>query len=99
VARGEDSPQLSEVRLFGAQNKSNQLAELPVPAKYVWVHKDLPQGDAYNVGQMYSAFGQMIRTGRNTGTQPTFDTAVNLHRFIDALREASETGRQVRVAA
>jgi hypothetical protein len=24
---------------------------------------------------------------------PTFDTAVDLHRFIDAIKQASETGR------
>ena len=98
VAKAEDSPQLADIHLYGAQ-KGNKLAELPVPEQYVWVPSGLPQGDAYNVGQMYSAFGQMVRTGRNVGTQPTFATAVGLHRFIDALRQASETGREVKLVA
>lgn len=98
VAQAEDSPQLADIHLYGAQ-KGNKLTELPVPAKFVWVPAGLPQGDAYNVGQMYSAFAEMVRTGKNRGTQPTFDTAVLLHRFIDALAQSSETGREVKIPA
>jgi len=98
VAKAEDSPQLSEMKLYGAQ-KGNQLAELTVPASHVWVPESLPQGDAYNVGQMYSAFAQYIRTGNVGGTQPTFDTAVVLHRFIDDIVASSSSGREVKVAS
>ena len=97
VAKGEDSPQLSEVRVYGAQ-KGNTLSELPVPAKYAWVTPAMPQGAPYNVGQMYSAFAQLIRGGRNVGTQPTFETAVLLHRFIDAIIVSSLSGKAVEVA-
>ena len=70
-----------------------------MPAKFVWVPPSLPQGDAYNVGQMYAAFADMVRTGRNRGTQPTFDTAVLLHRFIDGIVQSSATGREVKIPA
>jgi predicted dehydrogenase len=92
VASGEESPQLSEVRLHGAQ-RGNQLAELPVPPRFVQVAPAMPQGGPYNVGQMYAEFGRAIRSGKDT--QPTFDTAVSLHRLLDAIRQASETGREV----
>jgi predicted dehydrogenase len=95
VASGEDSPQLSEVRLHGARG-GNELSELPVPSSFVHVAAQTPAGAPYNVGQMYCAFAEAIRTGK--GSQPTFDTALALHRLIDAIKQASDTGREVRVA-
>jgi predicted dehydrogenase len=55
-----------------------------------------PSGEAANVGQMYALFAAAIRTGQSR--VPTFDTAVDLHRFIDAIKQASETGRELPVA-
>ncbi len=92
VATGEDSPQLCEVRLFGARG-GNTLSELEIPASVIYVPPQMPQVEPYNVGQMYSAFAHAIRSGENR--QPTFDTAVDLHRFIDALRQSSDTGSEV----
>jgi hypothetical protein len=37
-----------------------------------------------------------IRTGQSR--VPTFDTAVDLHRFLDTITQASETGRALPVA-
>ena len=42
---------------------------------------------------MYSLLAEAVRTGRNR--LPTFDTAVDLHRFIDTIQEASDTGREL----
>jgi predicted dehydrogenase len=92
VATGEDSPQLCEVTLYGAQD-GNTLTELPAPPRFVYVPAELPKVSPYNIGQLYSAFAHAIRTGESR--HPTFDTAVELHHFIDALRQASETGREV----
>ena len=94
VASGEDSPQLSEVHLHGALG-GNALSPMPVPANFIHVPPALPQGNAYNVGEMYHEFAKAIRSGN--GCQPTFDTAVDLHHFIDALRQASDSGREVTV--
>ena len=95
IVSGQDSPQQSELRLFGARGGSG-LSELAVPSRFVHVQPEMPQGDPYNVGQMYCVFAQAIRTGQSR--QPTFDTAVELHRFVDAIRQSSDTGQEVNVA-
>jgi hypothetical protein len=44
---------------------------------------------------MYALFDQAIRSGQPC--QPNFDTAVELHRFIDTVRAASHQGRELAV--
>ena len=44
---------------------------------------------------MYHEFGQAIREGREA--QPDFATAVALHRLVDAIRQAADTGQTVAV--
>ena len=94
IVSSEESPQLNDVRLRGAKG-SNTLEELEVPARFSYVLEGMPQGSPYNVGQMYYQFGQAIRSGESC--QPNFDTAVELHRFIDNIREASDQGREAAV--
>ena len=89
VATGEDSPQLSEVSLHGAKD-GNTLAPMPVPERFKFVAPGTPSGEATNVGQMYTLFSRAIRGSQNT--QPTFETAVDLHRLVDAIKQASDTG-------
>ncbi|HLF04471.1 MAG TPA: Gfo/Idh/MocA family oxidoreductase, partial [Dehalococcoidia bacterium] len=93
VASSEDSPQLREVRLQGARAGERRLQDLPAPERHVYVLEGMPRGEPYNVGQMYYRFAQAIRTG--SGGPPDFDTAVDLHRFLDAIRESSNQGREV----
>ena len=88
------SPNTDMVRLQGVK-EGNILEDLEVPKKYTFVLEGMPQGEPYNVGQMYYRFGQSIRSGDNC--QPDFQTAVDLHRFIDDIREASSQGREVAV--
>jgi predicted dehydrogenase len=95
-ATSEDSPQLKEVRPQGAQG-SDRLEDLEVPARYTYVLEGMPAGEAFNVGQMYYRFGEAIRSGNDC--QPNFDTAVELHRFIDRIRESTDQGRRVEVGA
>jgi predicted dehydrogenase len=94
VASSGESPNHDGVRLQGAQG-GNQLGDLEVPEKYTYVLEGMPRGEAYNVGQMYYQFGQAIRSG--DACQPDFNTAVELHRFIDKIQEASNRGREVAV--
>ena len=89
VATGEDSPQLGEVFLQGAQG-DNTLAPMPVPERFTIATPGTPAGEAINVGQMYAAFAQAIRGGDSS--QPTFETAVDLHRLIDAIAQSSGSG-------
>jgi hypothetical protein len=82
------------VRLQGARG-GNTLEALEIPGKYTYVLEGMPRGEAYNVGQMYYQFGQAIRSGDSC--QPDFNTAVELHHFIDKIQEASNRGREVAV--
>ena len=99
VIAGEDSPQLSEVALHGAQ-KGNTLAPIAVPERFTVTASGTPAGEAVNVGQMYTLFARSIKSGAirdGKGQQPGFDTAVELHRLVDAIQQASDTGREVTV--
>ena len=90
----EGYPNTNTVRLQGVR-EGNTLADLEVPKEYTFVLEGMPQGEPYNVGQMYYQFGQSILSGDNC--QPDFNTAVELHRLIDDIREASDQGREVAV--
>jgi len=95
VASGADSPQLGEIVLHGAK-RGNTLAPIPVPARFTLAAPTTPSGEASNVGQMYTVFARAIRDGN--GQQPNFATAVALHRLVDAIKEASDSAREVRFA-
>jgi predicted dehydrogenase len=92
VASGKDSPQLSETLLHGAK-RGNMLVPMSVPERLIFATPDTPSGEASNVGQMYTLFAQAIH--RRESRQPTFETAVGLHRLIDTITRASDTGRSV----
>jgi predicted dehydrogenase len=91
VATGEDSPQLSKVSLHGAKG-GNTLAPMPVPPHLTFAAPNTPSGEALNVGQMYTLFARAIREDQSH--QPTFETAVELHRLVDAIKQASDSGRE-----
>jgi predicted dehydrogenase len=65
---------------------------MPVPERFTIAAPGTPSGEAGNVGQMYALFAQAIRDG--SGHQPTFATAVDLHHLIDAIGQASDSGRE-----
>ena len=89
VAAGADSPQLNEVTLHGAQ-RGNALAPIPVPARHILAAPATPPGEPFNVGQMYTLFARAIRG--EASRPPDFDTAVELHHLVDAIKQASDTG-------
>ena len=94
IVSSEGAPNTGAVRLQGVR-EGNTLEDLDVPGKYIHVLEGMPQGEPYNVGQMYYQFGQAILSGDNC--QPDFNTAVELHGFIDNIRHASNQGREVAV--
>ena len=96
VTTGSVSSQRGEMlRVQGAQG-SHELEDLSIPERFVYVPDDFPRGDPFNVGQMYALFAEAIRTGQSR--LPTFDIAVELHRFVDTIKEASDTGQELRVS-
>ena len=95
VTTGSVSSQRGEMlRVQGAQ-RSHALKDLAIPERFVFVPADFPRGDPFNVGQMYALFAEAIRTGQSR--LPTFDIAVDLHRFVDTIKQASDAGRELPV--
>ena len=92
MATSEDSPQLGPVKLEGARG-GDTLEELPISADYRFVLEGMPNGAPYNVGQLYYMFGEAIRGEGER--QPDFDTALDLHHFIDSVRRSSDEAKAV----
>lgn len=98
IATGNISSQRGEMlRVQGAQ-RSHTLQDLAPPERFNHVPESFPRGDPFNVGQMYALFAEGIRTGKPNSRLPTFDTAVELHRFLDTIKQSSDTGRTLVVA-
>ena len=95
VATGEDSPQLSTVSLHGARH-GNRLAPIQIPERFNLAASGTLPGEAINVGQMYTVFARAIHNGNSQ--HPTFATAVELHHLVDAIKQASDSGREVTLA-
>ncbi len=96
ITTGSVSSQRGEMlRVQGAKG-SHELQDLAIPERFVYVPEDFPKGDPFNVGQMYALFAEAIRTGQSR--LPTFDDAVELHRFLDTIKRASDTGQEQTVA-
>ena len=96
IITGSVSSQRGEMLRVQGARRSHELQDLDTPERFVYVPSDFPRGDPYNVGQMYALFADAVRTGQNR--LPTFDVAVDLHRFIDTIQRASDMGRELPVA-
>ena len=92
TATSRDSMQRQELAVRGAQGAARELAELPVPARYRWVPEGIPGDSRYNVAQLYARLAECIRDGKPAS--PDFAAAVTRHRLLDAILQASETGRK-----
>jgi predicted dehydrogenase len=98
LATGNVSTQRGEMLRVQGAKRSHELRDMPIPGRFSWVPLEFPRGDPFNVGQMYALFAEAIRTGKKQERLPTFDTAVDLHRFLDAIRQSSDTGRELAVS-
>ena len=96
IVTGSVSSQRGETLRLQGRAARHDAHDLEMPERFDFVPADFPRGDPFNVGQMYSLFAEAIRTGQNRA--PTFDTAVDLHRFLDAIKQSSDTGREVSLA-
>jgi predicted dehydrogenase len=98
VATGNVSSQRGEMLRVQGAKRSHDLSDMTIPDRFVWLPPEFPRGDPFNVGQMYALFAEAIRTGQTQQRLPTFDTAVDLHRFLDTIKQSSNTGREMPVA-
>ncbi len=90
VAVGEDSPQLCGIALSGAKG-ADKLEPIAVPGQIAQMSGR--EGEADIVGRMYAGLAGIVRGGQPA--HPTFETAVELHRLVDAIKQASDTGCEV----
>jgi predicted dehydrogenase len=91
-ATSRASMQRQELTVRAAQGDAEDLAELPVPAKYRWVPEGLPGDSRYKLAQLYARLGECIREGKPVS--PGFAAAVTRHRLLDAIVRSSETGQK-----
>lgn len=94
-ARSEEMVQYGNVKLFGSQGSGQPLQPLDVPSRLRSAPEGVPEGEPYNVAQLYRLIGDSIRDGGDA--QPDFATAVERHRFLDLLQKSSDEGRKVAV--
>ena len=92
---GAEPPNDGSIYVRGVRG-AHALEDLDIPGKYRFAPERMPEGSVYNVGQMYHRFGQAILSG--TACQPDFNTAAELHRLIDSIQQASDTGQEVAVS-
>ena len=95
VVTTPQTAQIGSLKLLGGKGGDSSLQELPMPEGLTWVPEAVPQGPAFNVGQMWGRFGDAIRNDKKA--EPDFDTAVSLHRLLDTIQKASDTGAKQRV--
>jgi predicted dehydrogenase len=88
------STNVGSVKLEGAQG-SDDLVEIDIPEHHTFVSEETPKGAPFNVGQMYDQFGKGILGEESS--YPDFDTAVELHILIDAIRKSSDENREIEV--
>ena len=94
-ATGKISSQLGEsLRLKGARG-GHTLCALEVPARFRFVPAEFPQGEPHNSARCTRCSPRPFAAGKSL---PNFDTAVDLHRLLDAIKQASDTGRELPVA-
>ena len=94
-ASSAEMVQYGNVKLSGAQGAGQSLESLEVPSRLFGVPNSVPDGEPYNVAQLYRTIGDSIRSGGDA--QPDFATAVERHRFLDLLQRSSDEGRSITV--
>ena len=86
------------LKLRGLQG-GKTLEELAIPDRFFFLPPEFPRGTPFPIGQMYALLAKAIRTGTAPVELPTFDTALQMHRLLDVIREASASQKMVTVPA
>jgi predicted dehydrogenase len=83
----------SELRLQSIVD--GQVLDIPPARRYLSISADALPNPAGNVARQYASLFEQIRSGRLTG--PSFGDAVAVHELLDAVQEASDSGRYVSI--
>ncbi|MEU4098717.1 Gfo/Idh/MocA family oxidoreductase [Streptomyces sp. NPDC026673] len=81
--------QVADLRLEGGRGTDDAVAPIEIPDRYFTTVPRGLAGPAHNVAQLYAALATDLRHG--TDTVPGFDHALNRHRLLSAIEEASRT--------
>ena len=95
VASAPQIVMFGQVWLSGGRGKDGKLEELPVPDRLTWVPREVPQGEPFNVAQLYRCLDEAIQGIRSA--DPDFDLALKRHRLLDAIQRSSDQGVKVQV--
>ena len=95
VASSQQMVQIGDVQLLGGHGSAAAMERLPVPGRLTRVPGEVPQGEPFNVAQMYEDLLQAVRAGKRV--EPDFDLAVKRHRLLDSMQNASDQGNKQRV--
>jgi predicted dehydrogenase len=79
----------------GAKGNNLPLERLPIPADYNWLPDSKLPSAVLELANLYAAFARDRTNG--THIAPTFEDALWLHRFFDAMKDSSVRGANVLV--
>jgi predicted dehydrogenase len=87
----------ASLRLSGASGDAG-IEVLPVPDRYQTIPDSIPDSPARNVAGLYLALAESLSRGEDPAQlNPSFITAVELHRLLDDIDAASVSGTRRRV--
>ena len=89
VIRADAGANTGDLVLRGARRADKALEEIALTEPYR-LSPGTPPGAHVNVGQMYGRLAEAMRG--HASVDASFDTAVDLHRLLDAIERASATG-------
>ena len=95
VASSKEMVQYGNIQLRGAQDNQTELEKLTVPEGLTQVPAEMPEGEPFNVGQMYQILAQSIREGTEVG--PDFNLAAERHKLLDVMQRSSDSGQKLAV--
>ena len=84
---------IAHTRLEGARGTDDGFKELPIPDRLTWVPEGVPQGQPFNVAQMYRRLAEAIQSDQRV--EPDFDSAVTRHKLLEAIQTSSDQGVRV----
>jgi predicted dehydrogenase len=88
---GSMTVQMADLSLHRTRH-GGAMEKLDVPVRYRWAPPDSPAGQPFNVAQLYVKLAEAIDSGR--AAQPNFATAVEMHRLLDTIQQASDSGQR-----
>ncbi|WP_437618847.1 Gfo/Idh/MocA family protein [Sorangium sp. So ce1151] len=83
-----------DLSISGARGDGQPLQPIPTPEHLLWTPRSSLPDDAHQIAHVYAAFAKDLAEG--TSLAPTFRDALKLHRLVDTIAEASDSGQRLR---